>query len=173
MDIFVGSLSFKVKESELREAFEKYGEVVSAKIIIDKITRQSKGFGFVEMPNEEHGNLTISQLNGAEMYGRPLVVNRSQKKDAPERRDAPAFRPQGGAPAPRPQGGTPSNDRYRSPNDVPGSGGSGGHGKSDFGKSDKGFGGRSRQDHDRGGRGEYKKGGARKYDPRGGDDDDW
>ena len=75
MDIFVGSLSFKLKESELREAFEKFGEVSSAKIIIDKITRQSKGFGFVEMPDEEQAKLAISELNGVEMYGRPLVVN--------------------------------------------------------------------------------------------------
>ncbi|QRR01964.1 RNA recognition motif domain-containing protein [Dyadobacter sandarakinus] len=82
MDIFVGSLSFKLKESELREAFEKYGNVSSAKIIIDKITRQSKGFGFVEMPNEEEARMAISQLNGAEMYGRPLVVNESQKRES-------------------------------------------------------------------------------------------
>lgn len=82
MDIFVGSLSFKLKESELREAFEKFGKVSSAKIIIDKITRQSKGFGFVEMPDEGEAKLAISELNGAEMYGRPLVVNESQKKEA-------------------------------------------------------------------------------------------
>ena len=93
MDIFVGSLSFKLKESELREAFEKYGEVSSVKIITDKITRQSKGFGFVEMPNEEQGQLAIKSLNGADMYGRPLVVNESQKKDArPSRPDSPAPR---------------------------------------------------------------------------------
>lgn len=93
MDIFVGSLSFKLKESELREAFEKYGEVSSVKIITDKITRQSKGFGFVEMPNEEEGQFAIKSLNGADMYGRPLVVNESQKKDArPSRPDSPAPR---------------------------------------------------------------------------------
>ena len=60
MDIFVGSLSFKLKESELREAFEKFGEVASAKIIIDKITHQSKGFSFVEMPDDEQAKLAIS-----------------------------------------------------------------------------------------------------------------
>ncbi|WP_353717662.1 RNA-binding protein [Dyadobacter sp. 676] len=81
MDIFVGSLSFKLKESELREAFEKYGKVSSAKIIIDKITRQSKGFGFVEMPDEVEARTAINALNGAEMYGRPLVVNESQKRE--------------------------------------------------------------------------------------------
>lgn len=81
MDIFVGSLSFKLKESELREAFEKYGKVSSAKIIIDKITRQSKGFGFVEMPDEVEARTAINALNGADMYGRPLVVNESQKRE--------------------------------------------------------------------------------------------
>lgn len=81
MDIFVGSLSFKLKESELREAFEKYGKVSSAKIIIDKITRQSKGFGFVEMPDETEARAAINALNGADMYGRPLVVNESQKRE--------------------------------------------------------------------------------------------
>ena len=81
MDIFVGSLSFKLKESELREAFEKYGSVSSAKIIIDKITRQSKGFGFVEMPDDDEARLAINSLNGQEMYGRALVVNESQKRE--------------------------------------------------------------------------------------------
>ncbi len=103
MDIFVGSLSFKIKESELREAFEKYGVVNSVKIVIDKITRQSKGFGFLEMPDEEHARLAISQLNGADMYGRPLVVNEAQKKDAGPPR------PQRDERAPR---ATPSGDRY-------------------------------------------------------------
>ena len=92
MDIFVGSLSFKLKESELREAFEKYGNVSSAKIIIDKITRQSKGFGFVEMPDEVEARAAINALNGADMYGRPLVVNESQKRE------------------PRADGGTPRGD---------------------------------------------------------------
>lgn len=105
MDIFVGSLSFKIKESELREAFEKYGVVNSVKIVIDKITRQSKGFGFLEMPDEEQARLAISQLNGAEMHGRPLVVNEAQKKDAgpprPQRDD-------------RPPRANPSGDRFAS-----------------------------------------------------------
>ncbi|TLU98994.1 RNA recognition motif domain-containing protein [Dyadobacter luticola] len=92
MDIFVGSLSFKLKESELREAFEKFGKVSSAKIIIDKITRQSKGFGFVEMPDESEARTAISSLNGAEMYGRALVVNESQKREP---------RQDGGSSAPR------------------------------------------------------------------------
>lgn len=112
MDIFVGSLSFKLKESELREAFEKYGKVSSAKIIIDKITRQSKGFGFVEMPDEVEARAAINALNGADMYGRPLVVNESQKREP--RSDSGATRPdtrnREGFNRPRPAG-----------NDAPGS----------------------------------------------------
>ena len=84
MDIFVGSLPFKLKERELREIFEKYGVVTTVKIVIDKITRQSKGFGFVEMPDTNEANSAIQALNGVEVDGRPLIVNPSQKNtDAP------------------------------------------------------------------------------------------
>ncbi len=81
MDIYVGSLPFKMKEEELREIFEKYGEVSSAKIIIDKMTRQSKGFGFVEMPDDAQAKDAISNINGQEVMGRELVVNESQKTE--------------------------------------------------------------------------------------------
>ena len=59
MDIYVGSISFKWEDKKLREVFEAYGEVESAKIIIDKITRQNKGFGFVTMPNDEEAKTAI------------------------------------------------------------------------------------------------------------------
>ncbi len=86
MDIFVGSLPFKIKEQEVREMFEKFGEVSSVKIIIDKITRQNKGFGFVEMPNNEEANKAISELDGMEIMGRTIIVSRSEdKKEAPKR----------------------------------------------------------------------------------------
>lgn len=81
MDIYVGSLPFKLKEGELREIFEKFGEVTSSKIIIDKITRQSKGFGFVEMPNESEAKEAIANLHGFEVMGRALIVNESQKTE--------------------------------------------------------------------------------------------
>ena len=76
MDIFVGSLPFKLEESELRVFFEQYGEVTSVKIIIDVNTRQNKGFGFVEMPNVSEGLKAIEGLNGFEIGGRALVVNK-------------------------------------------------------------------------------------------------
>ncbi len=80
MDIFVGSLPFKLKEKELKELFEKYGEVTSAKIVKSKSTRQNKGFGFVEMPNELELRKAIFELNGLEIMGRNLEVSISDKK---------------------------------------------------------------------------------------------
>ena len=85
MDIFAGSLPFKLKEEDLKQLFEQYGEVTSAKIIIDKITRQNKGYGFVEMPNEQEAQKAIEALNGSEVMGRQIKVNMSDKdkKDTP------------------------------------------------------------------------------------------
>ncbi len=80
MDIFVGSLPFKLKEDQLKELFAAYGEVTSATIIIDKITRQNKGFGFVEMPNHQEAKKAIDALNGSEVLGRTIVVNKAEGK---------------------------------------------------------------------------------------------
>lgn len=77
MNIYVGSLHFKMNEAELREVFEEYGEVTSAKIIIDKYSGKSKGFGFVEMPNEAEAKKAIEELNGAQVSGRNIIVNES------------------------------------------------------------------------------------------------
>lgn len=80
MNIFVGSLSFSIKESELKEIFEEFGEVSSVKIISDRYTGRSKGFGFVEMPDDEQAKKAIEELNGAEIAGRPVVVNKAEEK---------------------------------------------------------------------------------------------
>lgn len=86
MNIFVGSLPFSLEESELREFFEEYGEVSSVKIISDKFSGRSKGFGFVEMSDDEQAKKAIEELNGAEVDGRTIVVNKSEeKKDGPRR----------------------------------------------------------------------------------------
>ncbi len=77
MNIYVGSLQFKMNEAELKELFEEYGEVTSAKIIIDKYSGKSKGFGFVEMPNDDEAKKAIKELNGAEVQGRNIIVNES------------------------------------------------------------------------------------------------
>jgi RNA recognition motif-containing protein len=81
MDIFVGSLPFKLKENQLRAIFEKYGQVNSVRIINDKITRQNKGFGFIEMPDIDQAKHAIKELNGSEVDGRKIVVNKSEKKE--------------------------------------------------------------------------------------------
>jgi RNA recognition motif-containing protein len=87
MNIYVGSLHFKMNEAELKEIFEEYGEVTSAKIIMDKYSGKSKGFGFVEMPNETEARKAIEELNGAEVSGRNIIVNESIER-TDRRRDS-------------------------------------------------------------------------------------
>lgn len=86
MNIFVGSLPWSIEEADLRESFEAYGAVDSVKVITDKFTGKSKGFGFVEMPNDEEGQKAIDELNGATVQGRAIVVNKSEPKPEGERR---------------------------------------------------------------------------------------
>ena len=74
MNMYVGNLSYNVKEVDLREVMEEYGTVGSVKLIIDRDTRRSKGFAFVEMPETSEASNAIKQLNGAEYAGRPMVV---------------------------------------------------------------------------------------------------
>ncbi|NCO55267.1 MAG: RNA-binding protein [Bacteroidetes bacterium CG02_land_8_20_14_3_00_31_25] len=80
MNIFVGSLPFSVKETELKEFFEEYGEVTSVKIITDKFSGRSKGFGFIEMTDDESAQKAINELNGSELGGRKIVVNKAEEK---------------------------------------------------------------------------------------------
>jgi RNA recognition motif-containing protein len=86
MNIFVGSLPFSIDEADLRESFEVYGSVSSVKIITDKFTGRSKGFGFIEMENYEEAQKAITELNGATVEGRTIVVNKSEPKPEGERR---------------------------------------------------------------------------------------
>jgi RNA recognition motif-containing protein len=80
MNIFVGSLPFKIEESELKQYFEEYGEVSSVKIITDKYTGRSKGFAFVEMPDDASAQKAIDALNGNDIGGRTAVVNQAEEK---------------------------------------------------------------------------------------------
>ncbi len=80
MNIFIGNLNYNLTEDDVREIFEEYGELDSVKVITDKFTGRSKGFGFVEMPNEEEAQKAIEELNGAEVDGRNMVVNESIEK---------------------------------------------------------------------------------------------
>lgn len=86
MNIFVGSLPFSLQEAELQGVFEEYGEVTSCKIITDKFSGRSKGFGFVEMSDDEAAKKAIEELNGAEIGGRAIVVNEAEEKKSGERR---------------------------------------------------------------------------------------
>ena len=86
MTIFCGSLPWSLEESELRGYFEEYGEVSSARIITDRATGRSKGFGFVEMPNDDEAQNAIDSLNGSEMKGREVVVNQAEERKRTENR---------------------------------------------------------------------------------------
>lgn len=80
MNIFVGNLSFETRDDGLREAFAAYGAVDSAQVVMDRQTGRSRGFGFVEMPNNDEANQAVSGLNGADLGGRPLTVNEAKPR---------------------------------------------------------------------------------------------
>lgn len=80
MNIYVGNLSWNLKDQDLSNLFASHGEVVSAKIVLDKFTNRSKGFGFVEMANDDQAQAAIAALNGTEVDGRNIVVNESRPK---------------------------------------------------------------------------------------------
>jgi len=93
--LYVGSLPYSLSEEELRETFSPFGSVKSARIIIDKMTGKSKGFGFVEMDSSESAQKAIASLHGADLRGRSLIVNvahpeqkRERFGNAPNKRDS-------------------------------------------------------------------------------------
>ena len=78
MKLFVGSLPYNITESELTELFGKFGSVISAKLIVDQFSGQSKGFGFVEMSSRSEGHKAMDELNGKEYNHRTLVCNEAK-----------------------------------------------------------------------------------------------
>jgi RNA recognition motif-containing protein len=80
MNIFVARLNFKTQGEELQKSFENFGQVTSCKIVKDRATGRSKGFGFVEMPNDEEANKAIAALNETELDGRVIVVKPANPK---------------------------------------------------------------------------------------------
>ncbi len=126
MNIYVGNLSAKTSEQELREAFETFGEVDSAKIIKDNFTGKSRGFGFVVMPSQEQAQAAIEGLNGKELEGSTLTVNEAKPR---ENRSSGGGRPGGGGG--RPGGGRPGGGGF----------GGGGGGRDRRGGSGGGHGG--------------------------------
>lgn len=80
MNIYVGNLDFKVNEDDLQKVFEEYGTVSSAKIIVDKFTGRSKGYGFIEMDNDSEAGKAIKDLDGSVMENREIVVNEAKPR---------------------------------------------------------------------------------------------
>jgi RNA recognition motif-containing protein len=80
MNIYVGNLSYGVTQDELRDTFAAYGQVESANLITDKFTGESKGFGFVEMPNNSEADAAIKALNEQPLKGRPIRVNQAKPR---------------------------------------------------------------------------------------------
>ena len=81
MNIYVGNLSFEVTDDDLRQAFEEFGAVESAAVIMDKFSGRSRGFGFIEMPTNEEAQAAISGLDGSDLKGRNLKVNEARPRD--------------------------------------------------------------------------------------------
>lgn len=140
MNIYVGNLSWQMTDEDLNTLFSEYGTVTSAKILKDKMNGRSKGFGFVEMEDEEASKTAIANLNETEIQGRKLIVNESQPR--PEGEGGYKKRPSGG-------GGYGGGGRS--------SGGSGGYGGGG-GRSSGGYGGGGGRS---GGSGGYGSGGGR------------
>lgn len=151
MNIYVGNLSWNLKDQDLSNLFSPFGEVSSAKIVTDKFTQRSKGFGFVEMANDEEAQAAISQLNGSEVDGRNLVVNESRPKEGGAGG--------GGGFKKKPFGG---GGGYGGGGGGGFRGGGGGGGFNRGGNGGGGYGGGS------GGGGGYKKGGGSGYGGGGG-----
>jgi RNA recognition motif-containing protein len=90
MNIYVSNLSFNVQDEDLRETFSPFGEVTSAKVITDKFTGQSRGFGFVEMADTAAGQKAIAELNNGTLDGRNIKVMEARpKEDKPARSNSP------------------------------------------------------------------------------------
>ncbi len=86
MNIYVANVSFKATDEDLKSLFEEYGDVSSARIVMDKYTGRSRGFAFVEMEDANDGQKAIDSINGKEFLGRELVVNEARaREDRPER----------------------------------------------------------------------------------------
>jgi RNA recognition motif-containing protein len=81
MNIYVGNLAYGLTEEAMRDAFAAHGQVESARIIKDRETGQSKGFGFVEMPNQAEGEKAIKELDGADLAGRKIRVNEARPRE--------------------------------------------------------------------------------------------
>ncbi len=110
MNIYVSNLSFNVQDEDLREFFAEYGEVSSAKVIMDKFTNRSRGFGFVEMPDNVAAQKAIQELDGATVEGRAIKV--SEAKPREERSNSGGSGSGGGSRRPYSGGGGGGGNRW-------------------------------------------------------------
>jgi RNA recognition motif-containing protein len=93
MNIYVANIPWKASEDQLKQLFAEYGEVSSAKIIMDKVTQRSRGFGFIEMADDTAARNAINSLNGADFLGKNLVVNEARpREDRPRTNSGGGFR---------------------------------------------------------------------------------
>jgi len=81
MNLYVSNIAFKLRDDELRQAFEPYGEIVSSKIIMDRETGRSRGFGFVEFASRDAGQAAIDALNGADLSGKEISVSEARARE--------------------------------------------------------------------------------------------
>jgi RNA recognition motif-containing protein len=91
MNIYVGNLPYSVTNEDLESAFAAFGDVSSATVIMDKMTGRSKGFGFVEMPNQDEAQAALKALDGSDMGGRNVKVNEARPREDRPRRDSPRY----------------------------------------------------------------------------------
>lgn len=91
MNIFVSNLSFAVQDDDLKGFFEPFGEVVSARVVTDRETRRSRGFGFVEMANKAEAEKAIAELDGAVADGRAIRVNEARPREERSSNSKPSF----------------------------------------------------------------------------------
>ncbi len=104
MNIYVGNLSFEVTDEDLQQAFSAFGQITTVSVVKDKFTGQSRGFGFVEMPNSAEAQAAIAGLNGKEIKGRALNINEARPRTEGGRGGGGGGRPGGGG-GRRPGGG--------------------------------------------------------------------
>ena len=113
MNIYVSNLSFNVQDEDLKDFFTEYGEVTSAKVITDKFTGKSRGFGFVEMASDESAKKAIAELDQATVEGRSIrVMEAKPKEEKPARREGGGFRSNSGGGGGYNNGGGYNKNRY-------------------------------------------------------------
>ena len=133
MRLFVGNLAYSTTEDRLRQEFERFGNVTSVAVVIDRMSGRSRGFGFVEFATSEEGQAAMSELNGAQLDGREIVVNEARERGAGGGGGGARPRRGGGG-----HGGPGGGRRFEGRGDF----GGGDYGGGDYGDRGGGYGGR-------------------------------